>query len=405
MSSSKLAARLSALAVLLACLWWAAPAYAIACNSAGGTCFVVAAGGNSGTTTTWSNSSGGATCTCAPTTTSLVILDSLAGQLTINSNLSIGTLDASGTGGSGSPYTNTLTQASNATLTINTAATNSLKFSTQMTYSPGTAAATQVIFANTSGTAQITSSGKIFTTIVMNGVGGTAQQLDDIIITNGVSVTTGALVVTNGIWDANTHKINATSIFASNSNVRSLILGDTVTLGGNIVANGTVWSVSTAGTFTFTKNSANIVVNVPSPALQGVTFAGAGLTYNGLTLTANTGANVALTVTGGNTFSSITVGSGWNWAQTSATTTTLSASGTFTATGTQANRVLISSLSFGAVATISAPAGTCASTWVILQGVTATGGCTFTATNSIDLGTNAGWTITVPGRGPLGGGV
>lgn len=166
-----------ALALCACALAWAMPAQA-AC--AGGTCFVVAAGGNSGTNTTWTVTSGGTTCSCTPATTDAVILDSLAGNLTINAALSIGTLDASGTGGSGSPYTHTL--AHNAfTLTINTGAANSLKFVAGMTYTPLNTSSL-VAFAHTSGTAEITSAGKVFAAMTINGAGGTTQMDDNLAV-------------------------------------------------------------------------------------------------------------------------------------------------------------------------------------------------------------------------------
>ncbi len=377
---------------LLACVW-AAPAEA-AC--AGGTCFVVAAGGNSSANTTWTLTSGGSACTCTPGTTDAVILDSLAGQLTLNASLSVGTFDASGTGGSGSPYTNTLTQASTTVLTINTAAANSLKFSSQMTYSPGVSTTTTVTFANTSGTAQITSNGKNFAGILVNGVGGTAQQLDDISIT---AQTGSALTVTNGVWDANGFAITAGIVASNNSNVRGLTLGGLVKIGGNVANAAAIWSVSTGGTFTFTKNSANIEVVTPTSAIQGTTFTGAGLTYNSLTLD-NASFKTTLNITGANGFTNVTIGSGWLVFFPSATTNTLS--GALTVTGTASSFSAIEALSSNAVATISA-VGACTTVYTVIYGITGTGTCTWIGTNSISLGTTSGWTITAPSFGGGGG--
>jgi hypothetical protein len=403
MCNSKARGGLIVALALLAVVAWAAPA-AAACT--GGTCFVVNAGGNSSATATWSidATSAHVTCTCTPATTDNVVLDGSSGNLTINASLSIGTLDASGTGGTGVAYTGTITQAAAATLTINTAAANSLKFVAGMFYTPNTNAATAVIFANTTGTAQVTSAGKNFTAITMNGVNGTAQQLDDITVTNAASPATTPMTITNGTWDANTHAITATGIGANNANTRGLTLGGLVTVGGGSATAGLIaWNMATTGTFNFTKNAANIAVAPTSNSVQSLTFAGAGLTYNGLTLNANTGSNQTLIFTGSNTFSSITVGSGWNLnGGTAATTQTVGASG-FTVNGTQANPVLLFQSSGTTSLTISSPSGTCTTTWAAIYAVTATGGCTFNATNSFGYGFTTGWTITNPSIGGGGG--
>ena len=203
---------------LLACAW-AAPASA-AC--AGGTCFVVAAGGNSATNTTWTLTSNGATCSCTPGATDAVILDSAAGQLTISGSFSVGTLDATGTGGSGSPYTSTVTHTAN-TIQINTAAANSFKLVPGMGWTSGASNAVTITFANTSGSAHITSAGKNFAAIVLNGVGGTVVQDDDLNITNATS--NGTLTITNGIWDANGHATTASNFVSTGAASRTFKLG------------------------------------------------------------------------------------------------------------------------------------------------------------------------------------
>ncbi len=373
---------------LLACIW-SAPAEA-AC--AGGTCFVVAAGGNSATNTTWTLTSGGSSCACLPTTTDAVILDSLAGNLTVNGALSIGTLDASGTGGSGSPYTGILADAA-STITINTGAANSLKFSSQMTFTAGNSASSIVTFANTSGTAQITSNGKVFSVINMNGVGGTAQQLDDISINKQTAANTGTLVVTNGTWDANGFAITANAISITGSNARGFLMGGLVKIGGGIVTGTNVWNAATTTLLTFTKNSANIEIISPTTAIQTQNFAGGALTYNSLTVDNNSNAtNVNLAMSGANGWANITIGSGWNFTPTAGLTQTLS--GTFTVTGTSTAPDLLYT---SATETISAP--TCSLTWASVSGFTFTGGCAPTITNGFNFGTTSGATFTSPSGG------
>ncbi len=378
---------------LLACVW-SAPAEAACgppCFWKGGT-----ASGAVANTANWSLSSGGAACTCTPTTTDAVILDSAStSPMLINTALSVGTFDASGTGGSGSPYTGTITHSTGVSLTINTAATNSLMFSTQLTYTPATSTAV-VTFANTSGNAVITSNGKNFGGITVNGVGGTAQQADDLSIT---AVASGQLVVTNGVFDANGHATAAGIIQSTAANVRGLTLGSSVTIGGNVPSNTSIWNVNTSGTFTFTKNAANIEIITPVSAIQAWTFAGAGLTYNALTVDSNTTTSgTTLAITGSNTFSSVTVGAGWNLILAGGLTQTLS--GNLAITGTSAKW---SSILSGSTASTTAFAvtGTCTLVYTVLLGV-AESGTACTAIPGINLGTTTGVTVTAPSGG--GGG-
>jgi hypothetical protein len=48
------------------------------------------------------------------------------------------------------------------------------------------------------------------------------------------------------------------------------------------------------------------------------------------------------------------------------------------------------------VSTLSVPSGSCTLAWGALNNITGSGGATFTATNSFNVGTNAGWSITPP---------
>ncbi len=371
---------------LLACVW-SAPALA----TCGGTCFVVAAGGSASVNTTWATSSGGTTCTCLPAATDAIILDSLAGNLTLNTNTAVTSLDASGTGGSGSPYTGTLTHQNSTTLTINTAGTNALKFSSQMTYTPGSTTSALVTFTHTSGTATITSAGKNFNAITLNGVGGTVSQADNLSITN---IQNAILTITNGTWTSNGFTLTAGLISSNNSNTRGFVMGTNTILGGNVAGNQTIWGFSTTTGLTFTPGP--IEVAVPSAANSGWIFAGGGLTtYTTLTLDAST-VRGGVSVTGNNTFTSLTIGSGWVLQFPATGTNTLS--GTLTETGTSANwSGLASALTSISTLTIT---GACTLTYTIVQNITFTNPCT--ATNSIAMGVDTNATITAPSSGSGG---
>lgn len=373
----------------------ATPAFAT-CGSGSGTCFVVAGGGNSNSTSTWTATTGGSTCTCVPATSDAVILDSAAGQLTINAALTVASLDASGTGGSGSPYTNTLTHGA-FTLTINTGVSNSLKFSAGMTYTPASTSAL-VTLTHTSGTANITSNGKKFFALTINGAGGTTRILDPLLVNFGNN---SILTIAAGIFDANggaggPYEITANLFNSNNSNVRSVIFGGNVTIGGTATGSQNIWSMATTGTLTFTKNSANIIILPPSAPLILWNFFSAGLTYNDITFNNNTsGTTIALNSTP--TFAHFNIGSGWVLQLNG----TITVSNAFTWTGTQAHPILIYTVG-SSVSTLSVPSGTSTLTWGSLFGIVGSGGATFTATNTFDFGNNAGWAISAPGGG--GGG-
>jgi hypothetical protein len=368
---------------LLACVW-TAPATA-ACS--GGTCYVVAAGGNSGTAATWTTTSGGATCSCTPATTDNVILDGAAGQLTINTSLSVGTFDASA-------YNGTLTQASAAVLTINTGAANSLKFSSGMTYSPGASSATNITFANTSGTAVMTTAGKNLPSITLNGVGGTVQQADDLTAT---AVNNSSLTINNGTWNANGHAITVVALVSSNSNTRTITLGSAVKLGGNVGNTTGVWNTATITGLTFNKGTANIEVVPSSPAQQGMTFSPGTLTLNGVTFDDATTGN-AVTFSTAGTYSFLTIGKSWNVLF--AVPATHTVSGALTINGTSSNWTGFGATSSTNVVTVSV--GSCVITYAVLYGISGSGACA--PTNSLSLGSVTGWTVTPPSFGGGGGG-
>ena len=71
--------------------------------------------------------------------------------------------------------------------------------------------------------------------------------------------------------------------------------------------------------------------------------------------------------------------------------------GTFTADGSCDSVIVIKSDSETAQTTLSKNSGSVTINYCMLQGINATGGATFTANNTVDLGNNSGWAITPPG--------
>jgi hypothetical protein len=395
---------LLAIVALTALAFAAAPAEA-AC--AGGICYFK--GGTSAgavnNVSNWSTvSTTGAACACSPGSTDAVILDSgSTSPMLIGSALSVGTFDASGAGGTGSPYTGTVTHNAVQTLTINTAAANSLKFSAAMTYTPLSSNAL-VTFANTTGSAVLTSAGKNFGGITVNtGTTGTiGVQLADNLNVTGFS---GAiLTLTGGTLDAATNlaTITASQFSSSGSTARTLTLGGNIKVGGsNAAQNNTIWNTATPTNLTITANARSLEVVSP-PAIQGLILAGGGATgLPALLVDDNTGgATVALSITGSSSWPSMTVGAGWNIILPNAGTQTIAGGGTCAFNGTTANPTMLSVFSVNGVATLSSASTSCTATNAMLYGITGSGGATFTATNSVNMGTNAGWSFS----GSFGGG-
>lgn len=344
---------------------------------------------NATANTNWSLTSGGANNAAVPTSSDFVFFDANSGSGTsaLSSLFTIQGIDFTG-------YTGTLTHAAGA-LTINTAAANALKFSAAMTYTPNSTSST-FTFTHTSGTAIVTSAGKALAGIILSGVGGTVQQADDLIIN---AIANSALTINNGVFDCNGHALIAATVGGSNSNTRSLLLGSSLTLGGNILSAAVIWNFVITTGLTFTKNSCNITILSPTTAILSYTFEG-NLTYNGITVNpTTTGAFTNF----GSSFTCSTFSAGAGTAilfQVNAIATIINA---FTLVGTSVAPIMLSANSISAFATVSCPGGNCTIVWGILAGVTGTGGALFTATNSLQCAVNAGWSVSTPSDGSATG--
>ncbi len=383
---------------LTAAVWLSSPAEAAGCSAGNGTCFVLAAGGNSGTNTTYSQSTNGASCACLPASTDTIILDSSSGQFTINTTLSVGSIlaDASGIGSNGS-YTGVLTHSANA-VTINGASNGNGKvsFSSGMTYSP-TSTASSFLFAQ-SGTVTLTTAGKNFAAVSTTGTGTTLQG-DNLSVT---AFQNSPLTITTGTYNQGSFgSQSVTFVSTSAVNVRTIILGSFVKIGGNFTATSVLWNTSSTPGLTFTKNNANIEVVPSTASVQEGDFRGGGLAFNALIVDAQTTSSL-LNITGANTFSSISVGSGWGLYIPASTVQAVS--GNFTVNGTPSNPDLVSVNGVAAFGTL-AVGGVCTVNYAAVVGVTGTGSCgTYLANNSYSLlyGTT-GWNIKPPVVGIIGG--
>jgi hypothetical protein len=206
-----------------------------------------------------------------------------------------------------------------------------LTFSSGMTLSSGTSA---ISFLATSGTQEFISNGQTLDfPVTQNGIGGTVELQDDLILTS-----TRTLTLTNGTFNANNFNVTTGLFVSNNSNTRTIIMGiGTWTITGT----GTAWNLGTVTGLTF--NSGSSTINMTNGTSQS--FSGGGLTYYKL----NQG-GLALTIFGVNTFYDIS-----NTVQ--PTTITFPASATttfnnFSLAGTIGNLVTINSSTAGTQATL-----------------------------------------------------
>ncbi len=345
--------------------------------------------------TNWAATSGGAFNQSVPGVGDIAVFDSNSGvgNSVISANITVQGLECDGSTLGTGAYAGTLTHNTSVTLTLNTGAANTLRFAAGMTYTPASTSSI-IALTHTTGTANIKSNGQRLFALTINGAGGTTQTLDALLVNFGTSA---ILTLTSGIIDFNggaggPYVVTACLFTGSGSTTRSLILGGTFTIGGAAPTATTIWNLATTTLLTFTKNSANIIVLTPATSNVGVIFQGGNLTYNGLTLNTSTTAQT-FALFGTNTFSSVAINPGWAFQFPGNATTTISTA--FTLTGTQSTPILLES-STSQQATVSVASGACTLTWGGLAGINATGGATFTATNSFSFGTNPGWSITPP---------
>ncbi len=100
------------------------------------------------------------------------------------------------------------------------------------------------------------------------------------------------------------------------------------------------------------------------------------------------------TITGSNTFGDLILTPGKVYTLSSAKNQLIT--GTFTANGTCASPITIQSDLTTSQTTLSKSSGAVSISYGVMQGVNTSGAATFTATNTVDLGNNTGWTIIQP---------
>jgi hypothetical protein len=257
-----------------------------------------------------------------------------------------------------------------------------LTLASGMSLAPTTGAS--IVFGATSGTKTITSNNVSFPTpyqIQFDGVGGTFKLQDDLtVLANTVSLI-------NGTLDLNGKTLNAGTSFRTSTGTKNLTFN-----GGSIVcsaATTTAFNNSNPTGFTTTAGTGTGVISMTSASAK--TFVGGGSTFN---CTLNQGGAGALTITGSNTFTSISNSvQPTTFTFTAATTTTVT---NWNVNGTAGNLVTIGSAT-AASHTLSKASGTVSSDYLSISRSTATGGASWYAgANSTNGGNNSGWVFTAP---------
>jgi hypothetical protein len=338
-------------------------------------------------TANWATTSGG-TASGQPATGDTAIFDSHSSQTcTIAAAVSLAALDCQG--GTGN-FAGTLAHSAFA-VTISAAGVG-VRLSSGMTYTPASASASWT-FTNTTGIAQITSAGHYFGSITVNGAGGTVQQQDDLTLGSS-SIASCTLNLTAGTFDCNGHNLTCQGFSSSNSNTRALLLGASMTFGGNIGGNTSPWNTTTTTGFTFTTNGAPVTFKGPQVALGASvwTFASGALAFAALIFQGSSN-NVRCGITGSFSCTSLTIKS--------ALTMTVSP-GAVAINGTVANPVCMVNENGANVVSFSCAAGGTAN-FAALGGISGSGGGVYTATNSFNLGDNTNWSVAPPVDATLNG--
>ncbi len=308
--------------------------------------FWVGGGGNwdQTTTTNWSTTTGGAGGSAVPTAADDVFFDANSGVGTVTLTVSAPCRSLNSAGAS----IGTFTHNASIVLTIGDATAGAsnvaLDLSGFTTYTLGSTTTSTITFASTSTTQQsITYGGHTVASQTFNGVAGSWQFADAMTVTAG---STSNITLTNGSLDTNGQSVTA-NFAASSSNTKSLTLGATTWTTTNNGGGSINWNMNASGT---TLSAASSTIVIPN---FSTTFAGGGMTYGTLNMT---GASSNI-ITGSNTFATLTRTATATKTDTFLFTsgTTQTVTGTLTISGNSSvNRVLVSSVTRGSDATLSA---------------------------------------------------
>ncbi len=222
---------------------------------------------------------------------------------------------------------------------------------------------------------------------------------------NGAGVVTVAALTMGAFtgtldFAANDNNVTLTSSFSgTGTGARTLNMGDgTWTISGTVA---TPWNNATVTSFTFNANASTLIFT-GTVATQRSMAMGSGLSYNIVTISANTSLGIFYLNGTTTTIATLNISAPNVVMTTNGATLTVTNAMTFT--GTASNSIFLGSNSIGAAATISSANNlTCA--FCAIRDLTFSGGGTGTATSSYNGGVVTGITITGPTSGGSGGGI
>lgn len=254
----------------------------------------------------------------------------------------------------------------------------SLTLDPNMTYNgnPG-----GIFFESRSGNISLFSAGHVFSGFVaIEAISGVFQLLDDF---NSTDTSSGfALFLVSGELDANDFNVTTPKFFGSGTVLRTIRMGSGT---WNLTGTGTVWDISTNTNLTIVPETSTIVVSNTSSSNK--TFAGAGKTYNNITVSG--GGSGTFILTGANTFNTFTLNAPKTVTLPASTTQIISS---FVAYGTSGNLITIQSSSSGSQATLSQVSGIVSCNYLSLKDNNVTGGASWYAgSSSINVSNNSGW--------------
>lgn len=236
-------------------------------------------------------------------------------------------------------------------------------------------------FAATSGTQNVTSTGRIIAyPIIQNNPGAILKLQDN--FESSVSYT-----LTAGTLDVNGKTLTSSTFVSTGTATRAITFnGGTISLSGS---GSTVWDASGSN---FTTSAGTGVGIITLTSASSKTFSGDTFNY---AAALNQGGAGTLTIAGNNTFANIT-------ATTLPSTITFTAGTTqtvsqFTASGTSGNLLTLNSSSPGSQFTLYDASGTNNVSFCSITDSNATGGATWNSllTNgNVDGGNNLGWVFT-----------
>lgn len=175
--------------------------------------------------------------------------------------------------------------------------------------------------------------------------------------------------------------------------------GTTINLHGSTVKFGSLYGNNydqTLTSATVNGSSANIELYTSTQtfSVSPMRVNLGGKAYNSVTIKKNSSINNYVALYGNNTIGTLSIDSDVDTLYfANGSTQTV---GAFTADGASGDLIKLRPYTTGGTFTIKKTSGTVSTSYLDIQGSTATGGATFNTTNSLDSGTNSGWTFLGP---------